>query len=578
MSSPNHARPTKSDSDSILPSDAVGNRLRREQQRILELWQRRVRSELPAARSQSELALTDSLPCFLAKLSAALSDDKLRKKTEQTLEATAEEHGQSRAALSDYSLQQVLLEFRILRDVIFAVLESEEPLSLTKRDIIFNAFEVAMSATAAEFYRLKIFHEQVEQFKAETYARNLRDLQAVTEAAIARSTDFHNLLIALVQEIKAIFRCDSVSIYVTDENDRDMILSASDGLEEDARRELRIPAGKGVPGAILRQEKGPLVIEDFPAVDFEILSPALRASRIRSLVGVKLLEHGRLVGAMTIATLKPRRFEAAELRFLELIADRIAVAISNARIYRKAQEELSQFKADDALRARLLSILAHDIRNPLAVAQMSAELLVRKKGNPELVRDLSGKVSQSIRRADRLVKDLLDVNRTLSGRRLELLLEPSDLHEIISAAISTLTPQHGDRFIYRHPDAPLSGNWAPGRLQRAFEKLLAVSLGWIREETPVVISEKAGRGTVEIAIHAAETCLTREKAASVSETLKLRAKPSESSPSEDGTLALILAEGIIKAHGGEISLLCEQETGMTLTVRVPLDSGPFQTD
>jgi serine phosphatase RsbU (regulator of sigma subunit)/anti-sigma regulatory factor (Ser/Thr protein kinase) len=58
-----------------------------------------------------------------------------------------------------------------------------------------------------------------------------------------------------------------------------------------------------------------------------VRNPILFQKGIRSLLGVPLLAHGDLVGVMHVGTMSRRRFTAAETELLQLVADRVALAL-----------------------------------------------------------------------------------------------------------------------------------------------------------------------------------------------------------------------------------------------------------
>jgi signal transduction histidine kinase len=66
-------------------------------------------------------------------------------------EHIGKEHGRDRANTAGYSLDEVIFEYRILRQVILQVLEEDAPLSVVEREIITDLVEQAVNDTAVEF-------------------------------------------------------------------------------------------------------------------------------------------------------------------------------------------------------------------------------------------------------------------------------------------------------------------------------------------------------------------------------------------------------------------------------------------
>ena len=86
----------------------------------------------------------------------------------------------------------------------------------------------------------------------------------------------------------------------------------------------------------------------------------LLAMGLTSLIVVPLLLRGQTLGAMALGSSTPSRvYGQDDLRVAEALADRAAIAIENARLYR-ASVEAAQ------LRDQVLGVVAHDLRNPLS--------------------------------------------------------------------------------------------------------------------------------------------------------------------------------------------------------------------
>jgi PAS domain S-box-containing protein len=77
------------------------------------------------------------------------------------------------------------------------------------------------------------------------------------------------------------------------------------------------------------------------------------------LLGTPLLRDGKLIGVLQVASREPRRFADDDVTLLQLLADRVAVAIDHARLYREAQEEIRRREeAENALKMPSL-VLEH---------------------------------------------------------------------------------------------------------------------------------------------------------------------------------------------------------------------------
>ena len=144
--------------------------------------------------------------------------------------------------------------------------------------------------------------------------------------------------------------------------------------------------------------------------------------RPESMMILPLAVHGQLLGVLFVVSSSPHhRFAAADLVFGQEIAAQATLSVENAQLYDTARQ---------AVRARddVLRVVAHDLRNPIAVIQLAAELLLCETS--ELgggSRSALQRILRSAVRATRLIEDLLEVTRFEVGN---LVLE----HHSIPAA------------------------------------------------------------------------------------------------------------------------------------------------
>jgi hypothetical protein len=89
---------------------------------IMQRWDDRVRGEVSPAAGASEIVLRDSLPQMLQVMAKVLSDRTDPRTAARDL-AYLTVHGKERANQSTYSLEELILEFHILQEVVLEALE-----------------------------------------------------------------------------------------------------------------------------------------------------------------------------------------------------------------------------------------------------------------------------------------------------------------------------------------------------------------------------------------------------------------------------------------------------------------------
>ena len=151
----------------------------------------------------------------------------------------------------------------------------------------------------------------------------LERVQRVSDTALSHlSVD--DLLDELLERLREILDADTAAVLLLDEARNELVARAAKGIEEEVERGVRIPMGKGFAGRIAA-ERVPVAL--YRVDHSTVLNPILFQKGIKSLLGVPLLAHGDVVGVMHVGTKTRRRFTPDETELLQLVADRVALAL-----------------------------------------------------------------------------------------------------------------------------------------------------------------------------------------------------------------------------------------------------------
>jgi GAF domain-containing protein/anti-sigma regulatory factor (Ser/Thr protein kinase) len=229
--------------------------------------------------------------------------------------------------------------------------------TLKRRD--FTPDDTELLQLAADRMAVAIDHSRLYESERSA-AEQLRRLEAVTEAALSHLTT-DELLDVLLARLRVMLSTDTAAVMLV----RDGLLEtrAALGLGDWVERGMAVKLGEGFVGRVAA-ERRPLVVVD--AREEEELGGFVMRSGVRSLVGVPLIVAGEVIGALTLGTWELRRFEGEDVDLLVRAADRIAVAIENARLYEaerdaraaaeRARERLSRMESISQVAFNHLSI------------------------------------------------------------------------------------------------------------------------------------------------------------------------------------------------------------------------------
>jgi sigma-B regulation protein RsbU (phosphoserine phosphatase) len=140
----------------------------------------------------------------------------------------------------------------------------------------------------------------------------LRGLESVTDSALAY-LPLEALLDELLRRVVEILEADTAAILLLESDGATLAARAARGLEEEVRRGVRIPVGRGFAGRIAASRQ-PVRVADVSTAD--IANPILRERGLKSLLGVPLAGSARCAGDAPRRPLSPRRVGAPRGRLV----------------------------------------------------------------------------------------------------------------------------------------------------------------------------------------------------------------------------------------------------------------------
>lgn len=172
---------------------------------------------------------------------------------------------------------------------------------------------------------------------------------------------------------------------------------------------------------------------------------------------VLLMVRGSLYGS----------FSQPDIAMFESIAWRSASALVNSRLY----EEIEQA---DQQKNRFLSMLAHELRNPLAPIRSAVDVLRLSGDSPSDIEWARDVIDRQVNHLIRLVDDLLDISRITLGK-IRLQLEALSGADLVTAAVEISSPlieKNRHKLSVALPDEPVTIYGDRARLTQVLANLL----------------------------------------------------------------------------------------------------------
>lgn len=244
------------------------------------------------------------------------------------------------------------------------------------------------------------------------------------------------------------------------------------------------------------------------------------------------------------------------------------------------QEALIEFFLVHAkIREQFMATLSHDLRNPIGVARMGAELIqstaqeVQDSRLRDDLMDLSERIIVSTKRADRMIQDLLDASILRVGEKIPIKLSRCDLLTIAHDVVTEIDHRDRPRFQIIGSSAP--GYWDCDGLRRSLENLVrnAIKYGFAR--SPITIRVERHDGRARLSVHNQGNPIPVQDQKLIFRTFR-RSRSAQEGAQQGWGIGLALVQSVSKSLGGSIQVESSKEAGTTFTIDLPDDSRPYQ--
>lgn len=278
-----------------------------------------------------------------------------------------------------------------------------------------------------------------------------------------------------------------------------------------------------------------------------------------------LQARGRTLGALVLGQGRSeRQLSSVRLALAEDIAGRAAIALDNARLYRNVQEA-------DRHKNEFLSMLSHELRNPLTPIRNAIQLL-RSGVKGTDVSSLHDMLDRQVRHLTRIVDDLLDLSRITRGK-IHLEMERVSAADIVTRAVEISRPLLDARkhqLTLALPPDPLYVRGDPIRLAQALGNLLHNAAKYTDEGGRIAVSAERQKDLVIFRVRDNGMGIPPEMLSSIFELFKQVDRSLDRSQGGLG-IGLTLVHKLIGMHGGRVEAFSRGlNQGSEFVVHLPM--------
>ncbi len=233
---------------------------------------------------------------------------------------------------------------------------------------------------------------------------------------------------------------------------------------------------------------------------------------------------------------------------------------------RREREAAEGLRALDEMKNTFLAAVSHELRSPLTSILGLSLTLEQQQLSAEDRRDLTRRVAQNARKLDRLLKDLLDIDR-LSRGNVTPQLRPTDVGALVRGAVDSL--ELGDRFVSVEAEpvvVPVDGP----KVERIVENLVMNAVRHTGPDVTIFVRVWAGGGGAFLAVEDDGPGVPEELQSAIFEPFR---QGPTASPHAPGTgIGLSLVAMFTDLHGGRAWV--EEREGGGASFRVFLPGQP----
>lgn len=263
--------------------------------------------------------------------------------------------------------------------------------------------------------------------------------------------DRKDLLQGVVSSVGKHMQADVCSIYIYDEELKELTLRATQGLDERAIGNVKLKLGEGITGRAVRELR-PICVGTASKSSSYKFFPGIHEEEYEAFLAVPILRGLRRIGALVVQAREVNSFTPNDVKALRAIAAQLATMIENVQLLSEVRERVALPEApiarklarDGIIRGRSASTgTARGRAYTLDSAQSESCVLPDPGAPPHTPADFDQAVEKTMRQIDRLQRqttaDLADVAVLIFSAHL-LILEDNQFTGRIRSLIETGIP------------------------------------------------------------------------------------------------------------------------------------------
>lgn len=271
--------------------------------------------------------------------------------------------------------------------------------------------------------------------------------------------------------------------------------------------------------------------------------------------------EGYNLGTLCVIDKRPRKLNKEKKELLKNLADLVMNQMElrlEARVAVKHQHQI-------------LNTTAHDLKNPLSIMPLLAEMILQNKNNPAAIEDMAKQIKSAGKRMTKTLDDILKTAREETGK-VQLRLNAIDLSLVLKGVVSTNNTLAQNKNIELCVDSVKSCLVFADqtRLSEILDNIINNAIKYSPADRKIYIKLFTRAGNAIFEVKDEGQGLTKDDLKNLFRPFtSLSAKPTGGENSSGFGLAI--TKQLVDAHRGKIYASSEgKDKGATFTVELPL--------
>jgi signal transduction histidine kinase/CheY-like chemotaxis protein len=410
---------------------------------------------------------------------------------------------------------------------------------------------------------------------AEQHARRLVERQQAITSKLGAALTTDAMIELIVEELARELHADSAAYFELAGGGRTLRMRATRNVPTTRRERFsEIPVdASGALGAAVR-ERRPIFVgsPEELAKRFSHVARHDDIDDVRSFACIPLtLGDSVIHGVVTLASTREHGFADVDRAFASNIAEQCAHALERARLLAAERAAKAEAEAASRLKDEFLATVSHELRTPLNAILGWASLLRAGRLDEKSTSRAIETIERNARAQARLVEDVLDVSRIISGK-LAIKSDLVDVGAVLAQALDVVRPSALAKDIAIEIDIVPALPRVRGdadRLQQVYWNVLSNAVKFTPRGGRVVVRASARKDCVAVEVTDTGQGIRRDFFPFLFEPF--RQADGTTTRAHGGLgLGLSIARRVVDLHGGEIRAASEGDgRGATFTVELP---------